>query len=112
MANVGTVKKYDTATPENVELVKRHAKEANPNVEIVEAASPITIVDPEPIRNRKVLVVEDGPTVTHGGMPYGAATIAAKRMGVSEILDPRPFAVGSIKTPFKKYAHLQNDLPS
>ena len=112
MADVAIVNKVDSARPEDVELVKQHAKEANPNVEIVEAASPITVVDPEPIRNRRVLVVEDGPTVTHGGMPYGAATIAAKRWGASEIIDPRPFAVGSIKTTFKKYGHLQNVLPA
>jgi len=112
MADVAIVNKVDTAKPENVELVKRHAKEVNPNVAIVEAASPITIVDPEPIRNRKVLVVEDGPTVTHGQMPFGAATIAAQRMGAAEIVDPRPFAVGSIKTTFKKYGHLQNVLPA
>ncbi len=112
MADVAIVNKVDTADPENVELVKRHAKEVNPNVTIVEAASPIMIVDPEPIRGRRVLVVEDGPTVTHGDMAYGAATIAARRMGAAEIVDPRPFAVGSIKTAFKKYAHLQNVLPA
>ncbi|HEV8595705.1 MAG TPA: cyclic 2,3-diphosphoglycerate synthase [Thermoplasmata archaeon] len=112
MADVAIVNKVDSATPENVELVKKNAKEANPNVTIVEAASPITVVDPEPIRNRKVLVVEDGPTVTHGQMAYGAAFLAAKRMGAAEIVDPRPFAVGSIKTTFKKYAHLHNVLPA
>jgi len=112
MADVAIVNKVDSARPEDVELVKRHAKEVNPNVHIVEAASPITVVDPEPIRNRRVLVVEDGPTVTHGQMAYGAATIAAKRMGAAEIVDPRPFAVGSIKTTFKKYPHLENVLPA
>ncbi len=112
MADVAIVNKVDTAKPEDVELVKRNAKEVNPNITIVEAASPIMIVDQEPIRNRRVLVVEDGPTVTHGQMAYGAATIAAKRMGAAEIIDPRPFAVGSIKTTFKKYPHLQNVLPA
>ena len=112
MADVAIVNKVDSARPEDVELVKRHAKELNPNVTIVEAASPIQIVDEEPIRNRRVLVVEDGPTVTHGQMAYGAATIAAKRMGAGEIVDPRPFAVGSIRTTFKKYGHLQNVLPA
>ena len=112
MADVAIVNKVDSATPENVELVKRHAKELNPNVLIVEAASPVTVVDPEPIRNRKVLVVEDGPTVTHGGMSYGAATIAARRMGAGEIIDPRPFAVGSIKATFKKFPHLNDVLPA
>lgn len=112
MADVAVVNKVDTADPENVELVKRHALEVNPNVVIVEAASPITVLDPEPIRNRRALVVEDGPTVTHGQMAYGAATIAAKRMGAAEIVDPRPFAVGSIKAAFKKYPHLQNVLPA
>jgi len=112
MADVAVVNKVDSATPENVELVKRHAKELNPNVLIVEAASPVTVVDEEPIRNRKVLVVEDGPTVTHGGMSYGAGTIAAKRMGAGEIVDPRPFAVGSIKATFKKFPHLNDVLPA
>jgi predicted GTPase len=112
MADVAIVNKMDTASPENVELVKRHAVEVNPNVTIVEAASPITVVDPEPVRNKRALVVEDGPTVTHGQMAYGAAYIAAKRFGASEIVDPRPFAVGSIKATFKKYPHLQNVLPA
>ena len=112
MADVAIVNKVDTASPENVELVKRHAIEVNPNVTIVEAASPITVVDPEPVRNKRALCVEDGPTVTHGQMAYGAAYIAAKRFGASEIVDPRPFAVGSIKSTFKKYPHLQNVLPA
>ncbi len=112
MADVAIVNKVDTADPMNVELVKRHAVEVNPDVTIIEAASPITVVDPEPVRNKRALCVEDGPTVTHGQMAYGAAYIAAKRFGASEIVDPRPFAVGSIKATFKKYPHLQNVLPA
>jgi predicted GTPase len=112
MADVAIVNKVDSAEPENVEIVKRHAVEVNPNVTIIEAASTISVVDPEPVRNKRVLVVEDGPTVTHGQMAYGAAHIAAKRFGASEIVDPRPFAVGSIKATFRKYPHLQKVLPA
>jgi len=106
------VNKVDTAKPEDVELVKRNAQQVNPDAVIVEAGSPISLADEAPIRNRKVLVIEDGPTLTHGGMAYGAATLAAQRFGAAEIMDPRPYAVGSLKTTFKKYPHLGKVLPA
>jgi len=112
MADVLVINKVDTARPEDVGIVKTNAHDVNPDAVIVEAGSPITLADPEPIRNRKVLVIEDGPTLTHGGMAYGAATLAAQRFGASEILDPRPYAVGSIKTAFRKYPHLGKVLPA
>ncbi len=112
MADVVVVNKVDTAKPEDVALVRANVAAVNPDAVVVEAASPITLADSEPIRNRKVLVIEDGPTLTHGGMGYGAATIAAQRFGASEILDPRPYAVGSIKTTFRKYPHLGKVLPA
>jgi predicted GTPase len=112
MADVIVINKMDTATPEGIETVRKNAKLLNPDAIIVEAASPITVQDPEPIRGKKVLVIEDGPTVTHGDMPYGAATVAAKRFGASEIIDPRPKAVGSIARTFKKYPHLDRVLPA
>jgi predicted GTPase len=84
----------------------------NQKATIIEAASPITVDNPKLIKGRKVLVVEDGPTLTHGGMAYGAGTIAAKRLGASEIVDPRTYARGSIKNTFREYAHLGNVLPA
>lgn len=112
MADVIVINKVDTAKPDDVETVKRNAQAVNPDAVIVEAGSPITLADQEPIRNRKALVIEDGPTLTHGGMTYGAGTLAAQRFGASEIVDPRPYAVGSIKTTFKKYPHLGKVLPA
>jgi predicted GTPase len=75
----------------------------NPNAIVVEGASPIFVDNPEAIRGKRVLVVEDGPTLTHGGMAYGAGYVAARRYGAAEIVDPRPFAVGSILETYKKY---------
>ena len=112
MADVIVINKIDTAKPEDFATVRKNAHEVNPDAVIVEAGSPITLADPEPIRNRKVLVIEDGPTLTHGGMAYGAGALAAERFGASEILDPRPYAVGSIKATFKKYPHLGKVLPA
>ena len=112
MADVVVINKVDSAKPEDVETVRRNAQSVNPDAVVVEAGSPITLADQEPIRNRKALVIEDGPTLTHGGMTFGAATIAAQRFGASEIVDPRPYAVGSIKATFKKYPHLGKVLPA
>jgi predicted GTPase len=84
----------------------------NPDATIIEAASPITVDNPELINGKKVLVVEDGPTLTHGSMAYGAGMIAAERLGAGEMVDPRPYAVGSIVTTFQKYSHLGAILPA
>jgi len=112
MADVVVINKVDTADPANVEIVKANVKKANPNAIVVEAASPITVDDSASVKGKRVLVVEDGPTLTHGNMAYGAGTIAAKRLGAKEIVDPRPYAVGSIKDTFKKYTHLSALLPA
>jgi len=112
MADVVIINKVDTAKPEDVAAVRANVQRVNPDAVIVEAASPIMFADPPTIRNRKALVIEDGPTLTHGGMGFGAGTIAAQRFGASEIVDPRPFAVGSIKTAFRKYPHLGKVLPA
>jgi predicted GTPase len=112
MADVVVINKVNTADPANVEIVRHNVHEANPKAIVVEAASPIVVRDPEPIRGKRVLVVEDGPTVTHGGMLYGAATIAAKRFGAAEIVDPVPHAVGSIRKTFRKYPRLKGVLPA
>lgn len=112
MADVIIVNKVETAKPDDVERVKENVRRLNPDAVLIEAASPITVRDTEPIHKKRVLVIEDGPTVTHGDMEYGAGTIAAKRFGASEVVDPRPHAVGSIKETLKKYPHLGNLLPA
>jgi len=112
MANVVIINKVDTADPKNVEQVKENVRMVNPNAIILDAASPITADKPELIKGRRVLVIEDGPTLTHGSMPYGAGTIASKRFGASEIVDPKLYAVGSIKETYKKYTHLGAILPA
>jgi len=112
MANVVIINKIDTADPQKVEQVKENIKLVNPNATVLEAASPITADRPEAVKGKRVLVIEDGPTLTHGGMPYGAGTVFAKKFGAGEIVDPKPYAVGSIKEAYKKYAHLGPLLPA
>ena len=112
MADVVIINKVDTADPKNVELVKEIVKELNPKANIITAASPVTVDDPKAIKGKTVLVIEDGPTVTHGGMKFGAGLIAAKNAGAKKIIDPRPYAVNSIKETFEKYNHLENVLPA
>jgi predicted GTPase len=112
MADVVVINKVDTADPKNVEAVKAVVAELNPNARVVIAASPVTVENPEAIKGKRVLVIEDGPTVTHGEMTFGAGMIAAKNAGAESIVDPRPFAVGSIKSTFEKYSHLENVLPA
>ena len=112
MANVVVINKVDTAEPENIEKVENNVKKANPNAIIVKAASPMKVDNPELIKGKRALVIEDGPTLTHGEMPYGIATIAAKKLGANEIVDPRPYAVGSIVEAYKKYKHLGAILPA
>ncbi|MFX1439670.1 MAG: cyclic 2,3-diphosphoglycerate synthase [Promethearchaeota archaeon] len=111
MADVVIINKVDTADYDSVEEVRDNIMHVNPKAIIIEAASPVTIEDMSIIRGKRVLVVEDGPTVTHGGMPYGAGYIAARKAG-AEIVDPRPFAVGSIQDTFEKYYHLEDVLPA
>jgi predicted GTPase len=112
MANVVIINKVDTASLENINRVKENVRTVNPNALILEAASPIIADYPELIKGKRVLVIEDGPTLTHGNMPYGAATILAKQLGASELADPRPYAVGSIREAYKKYPHLGAVLPA
>jgi predicted GTPase len=112
MADVVLVNKVRTAKPEDVETVERNVGRVNPRARIVRAASPVTVDDPEAIRGKRVLVVEDGPTLTHGEMRYGAAHVAAREYGAASIVDPRPYAVGSIKTTFEDYDHLDQILPA
>jgi predicted GTPase len=112
MADVIIINKVDTADPSKVKQVKENIKILNPNAIVLDAASPITVEKPELIKGKRVLAIEDGPTVTHGSMPYGAATIISKNYGASEIVDPRPYAVGSIKEAYEKYTHLGALLPA
>jgi len=112
MADVVIVNKVDTADPEKVKLVKENIKMVNPKARILDAASPVTADKPELIKGKRVLVIEDGPTLTHGNMPYGAGTIMARNSGAAEIVDPKPYAVGSIKESYKKYTHLGAILPA
>jgi predicted GTPase len=112
LANVVIVNKVDTADSAKVEQVKANVKSVNPDALILDAASPIIADKPELVKGKRVLVIEDGPTVTHGDMPYGAATIAAKKFGAKEIVNPKPYAVGSIKATYAQYAHLGSILPA
>jgi predicted GTPase len=112
MADVAIINKVDTALWVNVEKVRKNIEKSNPKATITLAESPIIVDNPERIRGRRVLVVEDGPTLTHGGMPFGAAAIAAREFGASEIVDPQPFAVGSIKETFEAYPKIGSQLPS
>ncbi len=111
MADVVIINKVETADYKDIETVRENIEKYNPRATIIEAASPVRVEDIELIRRKRVIVVEDGPTVTHGEMPYGAGYIAAKKAGAT-IVDPRPYAVGSIKTTFEKYSHLENVLPA
>jgi len=112
MADVIIINKVETAYPEDIQTVRENARSANPKALIIEAASPIFVEDHDKIKGKKVLVIEDGPTLTHGEMAYGAGYIAALKYGASEIVDPRPYAVGSIKETYEKYTQLEVILPA
>ena len=112
MADVIIINKVDTAEAEKVDAVRAVIAELNPKAKVVTAASPLTVENPDAIKGKKVLVIEDGPTVTHGEMTFGAGMIAAKNAGAEAIVDPRPYAVGSIKSTFEKYSHLERVLPA
>jgi len=111
-ADIIIINKVNTAKKEEIETVRKNIKRINPNAQIIEGISAITSDDKEKIKGKRVLVIEDGPTVTHGGMKFGAGKIAADMWGAKEIIDPRSFAVGSIVETFKKYQHLSNVLPA
>jgi predicted GTPase len=113
MADACVVNKIDTAPAEGVEAVLGSIRKVNPDAAVVRAASPFEVEqDTHEIRGKRVLAIEDGPTLTHGEMAYGAAVLAAKEGGASELVDPRPFAVGSIKDTFTKYPHMTQLLPA
>ncbi|MDI6755732.1 MAG: cyclic 2,3-diphosphoglycerate synthase [Thermodesulfobacteriota bacterium] len=111
-AHVLVINKVDTARKEDVDYLINAAHQANSTAVLIQTASPIYVDGGEKIQGKRVLVIEDGPTVTHGGMPYGAGVLAAQKYGAREIVDPRPYAVGSLTSVFKQYAHLKNVLPA
>jgi len=110
-ADVVVINKIDSASMEQVERLRNSIAELNPKAKVIEAASPITVEEPELIAGKKVLVVEDGPTVTHGEMPFGAGAVVARKLG-AELVDPRPYAVGSIVDAYARYPHLDSVLPA
>jgi len=112
MADVVIINKIQTADRQDILEVRNNIERLNPSATIIEAASTICVDEPEMIRGKRVLVVEDGPTVTHGGMRYGAGTFAAEDFGAAEIIDPREHAVGTIQETFLKYSHLEKVLPA
>lgn len=112
MADVAVINKIDTADREGVAEVRDNVRTLAPQATVVEAASPIFVDDPEAVRGKRVLVIEDGPTLTHGEMSYGAGVVAARRFGAAELVDPRSHAVGSIAETFEKYPHIGSLLPA
>jgi predicted GTPase len=111
-ADVVVINKVNTAPALNVQTVKENIRTQNPKAMIVETASKVFVAAPELIRGRRVLVVEDGPTLTHGEMPYGAGVVAAREFSAAELVDPRPYAVGSIQSTFEQFRQLTNLLPA
>jgi len=112
MADVLIINKIGTASRENVNILRKNIENVNPEAAVIEAESTISVDDPSQIKGKRVLVVEDGPSVTHGEMPYGAGEIAAEKFHAIETMDPRPYAVGSIMETFEKYPHLEKILPA
>jgi predicted GTPase len=111
-ADIIVINKVDTASWEDIQFVRENVVTANPKAHIIEAASPILVDDAAVIRGKRVLVIEDGPTLTHGGMEYGAGTIAAKRFGAEVIIDPRPYTVDSITETYRRYPEIGKLLPA
>jgi predicted GTPase len=112
LADVVVINKVDTADLADVVKVRDNAQQINQRAVLIEAASPISVENPEAIRGKRVLVVEDGPTLTHGEMAYGAGVVAAQRSGAAEIVDPRPYAIGSIAQTFEEYPRTGPVLPA
>ena len=112
MADIAVINKVDSADSKNVEQVRKNIEEHNPKAQIVLADSAVSVEGSDQIRGKRVLVVEDGPTLTHGEMTYGAGVVAAKRYGAAAIVDPRPFITGTIKKTFEKYPNIGAILPA
>lgn len=112
MADIAVINKIDSASQEGIDIVEANIKKVNPDAQIIKADSKITVDNPDIIKGKRVLVVEDGPTLTHGEMKLGAGTVAAQRVGVAEMVDPRPYAVGKLKDTFDIYPGIGQLLPA
>jgi predicted GTPase len=112
LADVVVINKADSAPPKGVRIVKRNTEKVNPHAKIVEASSRVDVDAPKHIESKRVLVIEDGPTLTHGGLSKGAGIVAAEQYGASEIVDPKSSAVGSIKKAYEEYPHIGLALPA
>lgn len=112
IADVVVINKIDSASPEAVEQVRQNIAKVNPDAVVIDGASPIRVDQPELIKGKRVLIVEDGPTLTHGDMKLGAGTIAAQKFGAAEIIDPRPFIVGKLQETYAEYPHIGALLPA
>jgi len=111
-ADVFVINKIDTAKKEDVAQLRKNLSATNPKAIVIDAASPVTVENSAQIKGKRVLVIEDGPTLTHGGMTYGAGTVAAKKFGAAEIIDPRPFVTGKIAETFEIYPKIGKLLPA
>ena len=111
-ADVVVINKVDTAAQQDIETVRRNIHINNPGAKVIETACRVSVPTPELVKGQRVLVVEDGPTLTHGEMPYGAGVVAARQCGAAELVCPKPYAVGSIRGAYEKYPHLTNLLPA
>lgn len=112
MADIAVVNKVDTASPEGVAMVRENIARHSPQAQVVLAESPVSVAEPAAVRGKRVLVVEDGPTLTHGEMAFGAGSVAARAYGAAELVDPRPYAKGSIREVFAKYPQVGPVLPA
>jgi predicted GTPase len=112
LADIVVINKMDTASPENIQIVRESIQKVNPKAIVIDAASPVTVDKPELIKGKKALVIEDGPTLTHGEMKLGAGIIAARKFGASELVDPRPYVVGKLAETFRIYPNIGTLLPA
>lgn len=112
IADVVVINKIDTSSPESIQVVRESIDKVNPKAVVIDGASPIRVDDPSMIRGKRVLVVEDGPTLTHGEMKLGAGVVAARKFGASELVDPRPFTVGRLTDTFRIYPNIGTLLPA
>ncbi|NOZ63238.1 MAG: GTPase [Calditrichaeota bacterium] len=112
MADVIVINKIDTADYEDVEYLRENIRETNPDAVVIDGASPLVVENPDLIRGKRALVIEDGPTLTHGEMTYGAGVVAAEKFGAAELVDPRPWVVGKIAETYEKYPEIGMLLPA
>ncbi|MCU0460175.1 MAG: hypothetical protein MUE37_13920, partial [Bacteroidales bacterium] len=112
LADVVVINKMDSSAPDDIQTVRESIEKVAPNAIVVDGASPIRVDDPSKIKGKKVLVVEDGPTLTHGEMKIGAGVVAARKFGAAELVDPRPFTVGRLTETFEKYPEIGTLLPA